>query len=249
MSIISEKFIADFCQSGRIVVYGYLDCRWVDLHSLLQENVKAYCWTIGAGLEGEYKDLTRNKITPIPDPIDREDTKRVCKTALLHLILDNYRRRLKGNEITPLLFCIDIDNNLHIPPNARRIFSKEGKSKNLFTHRELRRIAKICFDPKLDGVLRNLALETFHFIRVKVEVTSNGELLGAEEIPMPFTKDEALNYLAKRNKKALFKPNRLDWRALLEERRREIFYQYQSSSSESNDESSSSSSSSSNWNM
>lgn len=222
------SYIHSICPSKRLVLYGFSECKWFQIERLLKKTFTVYLYDIGYGSPSpfmvveDFSHLTENKIAPIPIVHSESSsirTARVCKTALVYLVLDNYRRSIDNKEITPLVFCIDSNFRSYPIARAETIFSKDIILNTLTTHKELRRLGKLCFDPSIDSRIRQVALRMCKFVRVEVDPVSH-EITGFQGMPMPFTKEEVLKLSAERRKgKTAYKPNAQNWRVLMEERR------------------------------
>lgn len=153
---VSENSINTFCSNGRVVVYGFKDCSYIEVMLALKSRVKeVYSWALGQTphFDREFVELTKNTFVPL---VACESLKK----GLVHLVLDNYRRELNGESITFLVFCIDSDKNPYSKVDVETIFSKEKKFNELHTLSELRRIAKLCFDESVHSDIRKVALDT-----------------------------------------------------------------------------------------
>lgn len=99
-----------------------------------------------------------------------------------------------------MIFCIDSVWNQYSMPTAEIIFSKESRFNRIITHKELRRMAKLCFDQRIDAEIRQVALETFKYVCVNVVNDPRNQAQGfdLEELPSPFTADEFTLYSRQR---------------------------------------------------
>ncbi len=102
-------------------------------------------------------------------------TRRVCKTALVNLVLENFQRSKEGNPLVPIVFCIDKDNNEY-ELTSEALLSKAYRTrphgaralKSTITVSELRRAYKLCTDPRVDPIIREIAKKTLIFVKVTV---------------------------------------------------------------------------------
>ncbi|MDP1607853.1 MAG: hypothetical protein Q8L98_00905 [Chlamydiales bacterium] len=212
---VSESSLSTFCSNGRVVVYGFKDCSYIEVMLALKSRVKeVYSWALGQtpDFDREFVELTKNTFVPLV----------ACwsyKKGLVHLVLDNYRRQLNGESITFLVFCIDSDKNPYPKVDAETIFSKETKFNKLYTLSELRRIAKLCFDESVHSDVRKVALDTFKFVCVQHQ--PNSIKMHLEKVEGPFTGNEFSRYYSQRRKDK--NPSEVgvsNWRSQLEERRK-----------------------------
>lgn len=108
-----------------------------------------------------------------------------CKTSLTNFVIENYLRSLRGDKISPFIFCIDSNKNgfpkfdLSDPTNYQEI-----KQLHLITVSELRRAYKLCYDRSVDPTIRRIALLTFRFI--KVDLDKNRNIQGFRIISPPW---------------------------------------------------------------
>jgi len=222
LSSITEQSINNFCPGNRIVVYGFYDCGYEGVQELFRTaNKKVYSWHIGNGYSNEFVDLTENKINGLC--LSKKSW--IYKNALVHLVLDNYRRGLDCEKITPLVFCIESSISNYPPANVESIFSKKSDLNRLITHKELRRIAKLCFDQRVNPEIRKVALATFKYVRVNVVKDSTGlsREIHLEELPMPFTQSEFdEHYNRRRIGRDAAQVGVSNWRDRLEESRKKI---------------------------
>lgn len=143
---------------------------------------------------------------------NEDNTKRLCKTTLVNLILENYQRKRNDQPIIPLIFCLNYeDNRIKIEFNARKAATSHSAPSANITDAEIRRIYKIYLHQDLE--IKHLVLETFKFVKL-VKTKNNQEQF--EIIAAPFlneTWEQAWKY-----RKSIKKPTgnffspRSDWR-------------------------------------
>lgn len=146
-------------EATQVLVYGYECCKYdkvIDCFKRVligNDSIKIKrCFDVELGetLEG------RNMCV-----IDGE---KQWKDALVELVFENYLRIHEGKEIIPLIFCVDIDDNIY----KYKIDSVTEKS-HRFTDAELRRCYKLMYDLGKDGTaaaLSKVATATFKFVKL-----------------------------------------------------------------------------------
>ncbi len=179
------NLIENICrEKSSVMVYGFSHCYYDEIYRLFEEKgVKVYDWNFGANgiyrIQKTRAFLFQKKIKYILNGFE-SDTKRACKTGLVNIIFENYRRFQEGEKkITPIVFCIDKESN----PYKIDILSKDPSKNTLITYSELRRAYKLCNDPQIDPEIRNIAQKTFRFVKIKKPPSDLSEL---EEIAAPW---------------------------------------------------------------
>lgn len=99
-----------------------------------------------------------------------DEIRRLCKSKLVNIVLENYKSQREGKPLIPIVFCIDVTNNEY-PLFTRAILSRTDpanqRGDKLFTHSELRRAYKLCYDEKVDPAICDIAKRSFHFVKVE----------------------------------------------------------------------------------
>ncbi len=230
MISITENSINSFCPNGRVVVYGfgfdeifryYGRLFGIVQNAFQQSGVQAYSWKLNHD-KNDFNQLIGGSFFPLQS--GRSKTGKY-KTALVTLVLDNYRRRAHGEAITPLVFCLDVLGNSYPPTTPETIFAKEWRLNRCITHKELRRIAKLCFDERVDRTIREVARETFKYVRVNwaLEKGTQNLILDLEEMHCPFTERDFQVWHAKRREgQNPAKEGTAYWRSALETIRQQL---------------------------
>lgn len=213
---LANNFIDAVCRSKeeQVVVYGFASCGYDNVREVFaRAGKKAFDWQIGRDLTN-FSKLKEKGVVPLKPA----GFTRICKNALVYLVLENYLRKMSGQEIVPLVFCIDMEKNTYSPPSTEEIFSR--KEEDYVSHIELRRMAKLCFDEDISRDVRKVALETFKYVKVNC-----GVKLNLEEVQSPFTEQEFALYIAQRRAgKVTYGPNtvgyirrmnKIDWKGVI----------------------------------
>lgn len=245
---ISDQSVQNILGESRTaMVYGFASCKYWEVFLALHEHEKVsrvynFClgdecreikvWEAYQRLDGEWIhqiDSGTFELRNYGSRHEKQGCARRCKTGLVNLVLENYRRVKYGDgQITPIIFCIDYEDEAGpnpYPLTSERLLSKtrfaEGhdgqyvEMNRLITHSELRRAYKLCHDPRVDTEVRQIAHNTFQFVKVK-ELEDTYEL---ERLVAPWEQVDFQEELAKRKSYVSeFSPIRkkYDWRLELQ---------------------------------
>jgi hypothetical protein len=154
-----------------ILVYGFTHCHiWqvLDAFKRAPSVCRVYDYNLGDpdGIDYIVSEEGERPIQKYPCVLEDPKYKsiaRICKSALVNIVLNNYQQRLLRHDapITPVLFCIDTNKN-PFPITASHFVSLP-----LITYSELRRAYKLCFDEAIDPAIRKIAQETFLFAYIE----------------------------------------------------------------------------------
>lgn len=166
--------------SDTSMVYGFFHCGIEEVHDkLLDFGVKVF----------SFNDSSAFSVKMISH--EWSSIRTLCKSTLTSFVIENYFRSLKGEKISPLVFCIDSNKtdfpklNLSDPKEYLNI-----KQEELVTVSELRRAYKLCYDQSIDPKIRKVAQETFHFIKVIYD--DNDRICGYKKAPAPWDSQELI---------------------------------------------------------
>lgn len=172
-------------ESNQVMVYGWQYCDYINVIDILKEDnpviKKVFdCWL------GNWRPRNKeHKITTLEGRLIEQITyhsmignyhcPRMCKAAIVNLILENCKRKHEGLPLIPLLFCFDIDGNSY-PSNSKSISTRDENVNKRVTNKELRRCYKLCFlqDPELKEVSQ-VALETIKFVKLTSQFAQKEE--------------------------------------------------------------------------
>lgn len=159
------RYICDPAKT--IMIYGFDHCHMWDVLALFKNNSmieRVYDYIIGSHTIIDEKDPcfyspSGEPLSQLDEKSKSDSLKQECKNALNRMVADNYKRREKDANaiITPILFCIDTNNNSYPITPESFCFGKQT------TYSELRRAYKLCTDLKVDPKIRSIACETFRF--------------------------------------------------------------------------------------
>jgi hypothetical protein len=210
--------------ANQVMVYGGGHCQYKEVTDCLDDQAYLYgsriqkvfsCLVAGSlrvyhttTLEGR----NMNIIKYVQDLSHPKVIARACKAALTDLVLENYKRIKEGEEIIPMLFCIDIDGNPK-PYTAESICSREQAHNQQITHTELRRAYKLCTHK--NPAIRRAALATFKFVKLEHQ---GGRTYALKQIPAPWESSKFAKNWKKREKSSSSKPkpDSVNWRKQLE---------------------------------
>lgn len=90
---------------------------------------------------------------------------KICKSAIVNLVLENCKRTQENLSLIPLIFCIDIDNNPY-PKSVDSIATRALPENSRITNKELRRIYKLCH--LQNNFIADIALKTVKFVKIYI---------------------------------------------------------------------------------
>lgn len=209
--------------STQVMVYGWSHTYYgavidslkeIEEDDTIQTTIQKYfdCWLGNkrkrdsrvTTLEG--RKMERIEYDSIPGA---EHCAKMCKSAIVNLVLENCKRTKDKLPLIPLLFCIDIDQNPH-PSSIGTILSRKDEHNKKITNMELRRIYKICH--MNDDFISCVALQTMKFVKVYKNSESKYEFEGLN----PFWVDPIWNTLWEtRQTEKKHTPKKHDWRLQL----------------------------------
>lgn len=161
-----------------VMVYGFHATKYSKVIDALSEPVHAiqriFDYSIGSKENRpSHNDSPIEMIPTGGTPFDCQFNKRCCKMGISTLVLENFKRKLRGDPIIPLIFCTElIGRKRTFLANERQVLSKISFFNNKVTHSELRRAFKHCADLRsapdsIGRQLEEVAQETFKFVRVE----------------------------------------------------------------------------------
>lgn len=237
---INMKSVTDITGNNKeALVFGTTDTGWEWMQSQLQTKKdspiqRVYNYVIGDDIAGHEEFIppgavttlegrTFTKITSGASKVSSDPqkahtkTKRICKGALVNWALEVWRRKDSPAQI-PLIFTVDIDGNKY-PLTVENVLSKtkvmDGKKVNeIITHAEIRRLAKLCTDERIDKEVREAVRKNVQFVRLK----KSGNELVVEKLPAPWEDPSWKEEFAKRSKLHTKVEKDYDWRKELNER-------------------------------
>lgn len=198
-TVSDESVESLLSESSTAMVYGFQHCKYVQVTEALEQHrdvSRIYDCSLGNDYDAMDNDKQKrldgrsiHKISSGIAELDRlgkkfetQDCNRKCKTGLVNQVLENYRKAtLEDREISPIIFCIDYENETTGETNPHPLTSENMLSKTkivrvsraftlsmnrIITHSELRRAYKLCHDPRLDPEIRAIANRTFKFVKV-----------------------------------------------------------------------------------
>lgn len=156
-----------------VVLYGYKKCGYDS-------------FAMNAFLKTDILTLTHINAAPLTPrvPHTEENSKiRGMKDALVRLVFDNIKKQRENTSqpITPCIFCIDTNRSKIEPVDISL------KWEHAITVKEMRRAYKLCFDPFIPEEFRQMAQQTFLFVKVNQETTDGCEETNFEIIPPPWS--------------------------------------------------------------
>jgi hypothetical protein len=176
-SRIDVHSLAEICSDcdTNMLVYGFQHCKYSVVRDAIDLFKPLKTYDSSAGSEHERTQGINFKIVSGMDDYPRESKnsiKRCCKAALVNIIIENYHRSLHGKPLIAILFCTDIENNLH--PESLTNFL--DRNLNFITNSELRRAFKLCCDSRIDPKIRAIAQVTFRFVRIHEQIPQDNLL-------------------------------------------------------------------------
>jgi len=197
------------------VIYGYAGCGYQHVHSQLEADISkrtspfvdCYNWSkLDFSAESRFK-IDGEKLIKSPHRCP-------YKGALVSILLENCKRKIKGLAIIPVIFCV-LSSLTPLP------FSAENAKKNIVkpteppqrsaTGRELNIAYKLCYDPRLSPLIHEVAQETFIFVKTIAERFRGRTPFSLEDTGIRI--DESWHAALKREGPKERDPAKHDWRA------------------------------------
>lgn len=244
-------------ETTQIAIYGYQECRYEDLIDELKYPVgnrsspvqKIFDYQIGVNPQPKNNKITTlegrrmRQITYPTNSIDstldekqvklleRQQNSRSYKAGLNTIVLENYLRRKEGLPLIQLLFVVDTDDNEY-PLTPESLCSREVKINECYTHKELRRIYKMCFlsDPSFREIAEiakatlifvaltptdHLHEEEDYLLKIDGTITHTHRRYieyRLEKKVIPWDQPDWTNAWSTRRKAKITKPKENDWR-------------------------------------
>ena len=184
--------------SKEVLVYGFGHAHYTKVSDELKKGLgniqKVFDWSIGNPQLANKSVITTalgqtmEQISFEESPEGRTQTARLCKAGITNLILENYKRHKRGQEPIQLLFCVSSNTaDPSFASTAESISSREPTKNAVITHKELRRLYKLCKelegskDPELI-LLSEIAKKSVKMVSVNQKPSGDYEL--AEVPPM-----------------------------------------------------------------
>ena len=185
----------DICdRAEEVMIYGFQHCRYTQVTEAIKSDCSPFKKVYDCSIGGPYAPeevmttLEGGRFYQVDiKGLDRDNNvrrlKQYCKAGLVNLIIENVKRAKQQKKLIPALLIIDIDGNQHrLTPDA-----VSNKKYTFVTMAELRRIYKLCNDPKLDPKIKEIAAATFKFAKTCKHHDKEGIFSSLEQIE-PFWK-------------------------------------------------------------
>ncbi len=202
---LNQKFINEICPDNEAMVYGFQHCHYEEVFDAFRaRNIKVYDSTIGNDVLPECKSESQRadgrKIYQINAGLqennltEQRELIRICKAALVNIVLENYQSQKMKKPIVPIIFCTDTTNNSFplsiesVTSRTRTIVEVNGnkpEEEKIITHTELRRAYKLCNDPTINPEIRKIAKQSFKFIEVEQTEIEEKTLINLNLKPIP----------------------------------------------------------------
>src|SRR3990167_9919630 len=149
--------------SPEAVVYGLLDCLYLDVKEALKQVKGINIYDV-LGFEEDDCLIPAIDIDLVADT--RADmVKRCSKAGITSVLVENYKRSKLGKPLVPLLFCVELQaDHQQVVLDMGRVAKLTGHASSV-TDAELRR----CFKSYREATheLRKIVEQTFKFVRVQ----------------------------------------------------------------------------------
>jgi hypothetical protein len=156
---------------GEAMVYGFSHCHYKAVNrALARKNLNTYNFRLGKEPSTRPGGRPIYQINSGQNEADGSPPIRACKAALVNMVLENYKSQKTGVPIVPIVFCIDVQDNL-CPLSPANIASKtiinpvisvKPIPNKITTHCELRIASKLCIHPDIQDV----AQKSFKCVKV-----------------------------------------------------------------------------------
>jgi hypothetical protein len=135
--------------ANHAMVYGWKSCKYMEVADAMEEDSspisKIFDWNIGdPTIDKEHRRTLEGRVMSQIAFDSSKDTDiqagRTCKSAIVDLMIENYKRKQENLPLIPLIFCNDITDKerLITPENIA-----ETSEEKVITNSELRRCYKI----------------------------------------------------------------------------------------------------------
>lgn len=151
--------------ASEVVVYGSNTCRYIDIaRQCNQIGLHRYYTEADSEEQERLNEILLKERLELD--MEKQTIASLCKVTITNLVLTNYARKLEKKPIIPALFLISImgDNSLEDPN-----FLTVRTDRSRITIKEIRRIYKLA-NKYPDELVRQVANETFRFVRVNVKL-------------------------------------------------------------------------------
>ncbi|MEI8300119.1 MAG: hypothetical protein WCG10_00715 [Chlamydiota bacterium] len=185
---LDQDSIKAICgDSQQAFVYGFGHCKYVLMEELLLQPGSSIAQTFSGDRVSPHSYATTKTIEGRNFEIiySSDNLPRVgvfCKNGLASVVVENLRRQSEKLPRIPLLFFIDIDGNEYSGPTPISVTTKEPTFNGLYTHAEIRRAYKLCYDPAIDPEIQSVARKTFEFIKL-TKIADNTYGLEKQQAP------------------------------------------------------------------
>lgn len=211
--------------ANQMMIYGFAETNYEAIEKCLSENhtrdkttnlKKVFDWKIGSNAPKGCGERTLEGRIVNSLPTDSNSIARTCKNGIANLLLENYKRECEGKPLIPLVYCLQIDDeeNSHTF-SPQDMTTRETGPNGRISHKELRRMYKLCTDPSVDPKLREVAKKSLLFVNVKKQEDG---ALAFEKTAAPWETEgfEKLWATRKGTKPSLQRPAKIEWRKELD---------------------------------
>ncbi len=120
---LDSDSVAKILKGGnQIMVYGFNHCQYMEVCAVVESpKTKLPIKRVFDYYLGKFVGVSEENVTTLEgrkmNRLVYEDTSmnyplaRQCKTGIVNLVLENYKRKKEGLPLIPLIFCVDIDGN------------------------------------------------------------------------------------------------------------------------------------------
>lgn len=182
LKIDKPSFKEAIGESKEALVYGFSHCGYQFVGDILKKEIEGFSQshnydigypTLATKIDG--RSIDKISITSTDKDSSSTVLSRVCKSAIVNLVLENYKREKSGDKPIHLIFCID--------DNQNNVFELEKVAlDNAIANTELRRCYKLCNDFDHAGI-RDVACRTIKFVKVNF---GEGDEISSLEPQVPF---------------------------------------------------------------
>lgn len=126
-----QSSIQAIAKSTEFMIYGFLHCKYLDTIRTFDkpgDPFEILCFNSKNTSSGDLEEI----------PHTGKEISALCKSQLVNLVYENYKREKLGLKKIPLLFFMDVENNPY------PLHPKEWTSKKLTTFSEIKRLLKMC---------------------------------------------------------------------------------------------------------
>ena len=214
---LSPASINKICPNKEIMVYGFDHCHYLKVTRFFENHgVEVYTYELGYDLDNSGVKKIYQIRSGYQEGCERRHQKlrRICKSGLVNMVLENLKSQKIGKPLVPIIFCVDRDQNPY-PLSSGKIISRNT---DIVTYSELRRAYKLCNDPTIHPEVREIAKQSFKFVKVGIKGINPNLSISFTPVSPPWeTKDWYENWFVQRGVLGDYSASQKPWKREIHE--------------------------------